>query len=89
MTMQLGAGASVVGVHCAGADGQGHMLPADLVVDASGRGTPTLHLFQALGRPPPEVTTIGVDIGYASATYKIPYDAGRGGLGVMTFPKAP
>ncbi len=82
-------GASVVGVQYAGADGQGHMVPADLVVDASGRGAPTLDLFQALGRPAPEITTIGVDIGYASATYKIPDDAGRDWLGVMTFPKAP
>lgn len=77
------------GVRCEGADGQLRTLPADLVVDASGRGAPTLNLLQALGRPPPESTAIGVDIGYATATFEIPHDAGRGWLGVMTFPQAP
>lgn len=43
-------GASVVGVHCEGADGRVGMLPADLVVDASGRGVPKLKLLQSLGR---------------------------------------
>ncbi len=82
-------GASVVGVRCEGADGSARMLPADLVVDASGRGAPTLKLIQTLGYTAPENTAIGVDIGYATATYEIPADAGRGWLGVMTFPKAP
>lgn len=82
-------GASVVGLRCEGANGQLRMLPADLVVDASGRGAPTLKLLQTLGYASPETTTIGVDIGYATATYEIPHDAGRGWLGVMTFPKAP
>ena len=82
-------GASVVGLRCAGADGQLRMLAADLVVDASGRGAPTLRLLQALGRAPPETTAIGVDIGYATANYEISHDAGRNWLGVMTFPQAP
>ena len=82
-------GESVLGVRCEGTDGQLRMLAADLVVDASGRGAPTLMLLQTLGRTPPETTSIGVDIGYATATYEIPHDAGRSWLGVMTFPKAP
>ena len=82
-------GAAVVGVRCEGADGSARMLPADLVVDASGRGAPTLRLLQTLGYAEPENTAIGVDIGYATATYEIPADAGRSWLGVMTFPKAP
>jgi len=39
-------------------------LRADLVIDASGRGTLTLALLQSIGRPLPEETTIGIDLGY-------------------------
>ena len=96
------AAITVTGVRCQGGD-QGigprgdqrggvstRLLPADLVVDASGRGVLTLALLRAAGYPAPAVTRIGVDIGYATATYEIPADdKRRGWLGVMTFPKAP
>jgi len=82
-------GARVTGVRCETADGRQTDLDADLVIDASGRGALTLALLQATGRTSPPETTIGVDIGYATATYEIPPDSGRGWQGVMTFPQAP
>lgn len=82
-------GAAVTGVRCEGADGQARELSADLVIDASGRGALTLALLQATGRAAPPETAIGVDIGYATATYDIPPDPRRAWKGVMTFPQAP
>jgi 2-polyprenyl-6-methoxyphenol hydroxylase-like FAD-dependent oxidoreductase len=81
-------GSAVTGVRVA-ADGTEATLQADLVVDASGRGQLTLDLLQATGRPLPEETAIGVDIGYASASFEKPADAPTDWKGVMTFPHAP
>jgi 2-polyprenyl-6-methoxyphenol hydroxylase-like FAD-dependent oxidoreductase len=55
-------------------DGESETLPADLVVDASGRGNLTSELLEAIGQPMPEETVIGVDIGYATAVFAIPDD---------------
>jgi 2-polyprenyl-6-methoxyphenol hydroxylase-like FAD-dependent oxidoreductase len=82
-------GLAVTGVRCDDIDGQARVLPADLIVDASGRGELTLALLRATGRAAPPQTTIGVDIGYASAVYDIPRDPARTWDGVMTFPQAP
>lgn len=58
---------------------------ADLVVDASGRGSRTPRWLAELGYQEPEETTIGVDFGYASTKYRIPkdYDAPERFLGVF------
>ena len=58
---------------------------ADLVVDASGRGSRTPRWLAELGYGVPEETTIGVDFGYASTKYRIPkdYDAPERFLGVF------
>lgn len=82
-------GAAVTAVRCENVDGTSETLPADLVVDASGRGTLTLALLESLGRPLPEETTIGVDVGYATAVFVIPDDAPTDWKGVFTFPQAP
>jgi len=47
-------------------------LSADFVVDASGRGGPTLTLLQALELPQPETTEIGVDVAYSSVIFEAP-----------------
>ena len=65
-------GARATGVCFDGADSQTHDLSADLVIDASGRGSLTMDLLHAAGRVAVPQTTIGVDIGYASASYEIP-----------------
>ena len=70
-------------------DGQSETVPADLVVDCSGRSAPTLELLKSTGRPLPDETAVGVDIGYSTAIFVIPNDAPRTWKGVMTFPQAP
>ena len=47
-------------------------LAADLIIDASGRGVPTLAFFKACGLPIPQETEIGIDVTYATATFAIP-----------------
>ena len=42
-------------------------LESDLVVDASGRGAPTLSLLDALGRARPETSEITFEVGYSTA----------------------
>jgi hypothetical protein len=55
------------------------MLPADLVVDASGRAAPTLALIEAPGWQKPQEIEIGVDLAYAqrfSSGPKVPHATG-------------
>jgi 2-polyprenyl-6-methoxyphenol hydroxylase-like FAD-dependent oxidoreductase len=82
-------GARVTGVRIVASNGATEALEADLVVDASGRGTPTVWLLQALGRPRPKEIEIGVDLGYASALFKLPEDASRDWLALYTHADAP
>jgi 2-polyprenyl-6-methoxyphenol hydroxylase-like FAD-dependent oxidoreductase len=70
-------------------NGASETIAADLVVDASGRGALTLALLQSVGRPLPEETTIGIDLGYATCVFAIPDDASTDWKGVMTFGQAP
>jgi len=58
-------------------DGAGKIerMAADFVIDASGRGGPTLRLLSALGLPAPRETVIGVDFAYATAVFEKPADA--------------
>jgi 2-polyprenyl-6-methoxyphenol hydroxylase-like FAD-dependent oxidoreductase len=70
-------------------NGPSETIAADLVVDASGRGAPTLALLQSIGCPLPEETTIGIDLGYATCVYAIPDDAPTEWKGVRTFAQAP
>lgn len=82
-------GSAVTGVRYDNADGTTDVLPADLVVDASGRGALTLALLQSIGSPLPEETSIGIDLGYATCVFEIPDDAPTDWKGVMTFGQAP
>lgn len=82
-------GSSATGVCFEDSDGQTRDLPTDLIIDASGRGSYTMDLLRAAGRSAPPETTIGVDIGYASATYEIPHGVDRPWKGVLTLPQAP
>ena len=82
-------GEAVTGVRYENGNGSSDTVAADLVVDASGRGTLTLALLQSIGRPLPEETTIGIDLGYATGIFAIPDDAPSDWKGVMTFGQAP
>jgi 2-polyprenyl-6-methoxyphenol hydroxylase-like FAD-dependent oxidoreductase len=46
--------------------------PADLVVDASGRGSRTPQWLEALGYPQVEQTEVQIDVGYSSRFYRLP-----------------
>jgi 2-polyprenyl-6-methoxyphenol hydroxylase-like FAD-dependent oxidoreductase len=82
-------GDEVTGVRYENGDGASETIAANLVVDASGRGALTLALLQSIGRPLPEETTIGIDLGYATCVFAIPDDASTDWKGVMTFGQAP
>ena len=77
-------GDGVAGVHCE-RDGGRETLPADLVVDASGRAVPTLSLLETLGWPLPSETEIGVDLAYSSAVFELPEDRRREWIGLAHF----
>jgi 2-polyprenyl-6-methoxyphenol hydroxylase-like FAD-dependent oxidoreductase len=74
-------GDRVTGVDC---ESMGGAVPADLVIDATGRGELTFRLLQALGLPLPERTTIGVDRGYASVSFTLPPHARPDWKGLIT-----
>jgi 2-polyprenyl-6-methoxyphenol hydroxylase-like FAD-dependent oxidoreductase len=82
-------GKAVTGVRYDNEDGASETIAADLDVDASGRGALTIALLQSIGRPLPEETTIGIDLGYATCVFAIPDDAPADWKGVMTFGQAP
>src|SRR5712691_7105370 len=78
--------AAITSVRYADGNGKTETVNADLIVDASGRGTLTLGLLESIGRPAPEETTIGVDLSYATAVFAIPEDAPSDWKGVFCFP---
>jgi 2-polyprenyl-6-methoxyphenol hydroxylase-like FAD-dependent oxidoreductase len=82
-------GAGVRGVQFVNGSGRFETLDADLVVDASGRGTPTLTLLDALCWDRPQMTEIGVDITYATAVVEIPRNATTEWRAVLTLPDPP
>jgi 2-polyprenyl-6-methoxyphenol hydroxylase-like FAD-dependent oxidoreductase len=78
-------GAGVAAIDFENGDGKSETLPADLVVDASGRGNLTSAFLESVGVRQPEETVIGVDIGYATAVFAIPDDHSADWKGVRTF----
>jgi len=82
-------GTAVAAVRFERSDGKNERLPADLVIDASGRGALALGLLASIGQPQPPKTIIEVDIGYATAIFAIPDDMSAGWKGVRTFAQAP
>lgn len=83
------SGAGVRGVRLDAAFGAIETLEADLVVDASGRGEPTLAGLEALGLEQPPVTEVGVDISYITAVVGVPADAPTERQLVLTQPDPP
>jgi 2-polyprenyl-6-methoxyphenol hydroxylase-like FAD-dependent oxidoreductase len=66
------------------ADGSAEeILAADLVVDATGRGSRTPIWLDALGYPRPEQEQVRVGLGYATRTYRLPPDALHGDLAIL------
>ena len=67
----------------------GRWLPADFVIDASGRGAPTLRAFDEMGYARPRETTIGVDLHYVTALFEIPENAAHDWKVLVTHPESP
>jgi 2-polyprenyl-6-methoxyphenol hydroxylase-like FAD-dependent oxidoreductase len=63
--------------------GAEEVLGADLVVDATGRGSRASLWLEALGYPRPETEQVRIGLGYATRTYRLPPDALGGDLGVL------
>ena len=78
-------GTAVTGVRFEEDGGGSQELSADLVVDASGHGAPTLAVLKTIGLPLPEETVIGIDQAYATGVFHIPDDAPADWKSVMTF----
>lgn len=69
-----GDGERIVGVELGEADGGKRRIDADLVVDASGRGSAAPRWLESLGFPTPEEEIVNGFVGYASRLYKVPDD---------------
>ena len=67
------------------------LLGADLVVDATGRGSRTPIWLKALGYARPDEEQVRVGLGYTTRTYRLPPDALDGDLAVLdaTTPEHP
>lgn len=74
----LSSGDSVTGVRVRTTDGHLVDLSADLVVDASGKGTAATGWLEREGFPVPYETTVNGFVGYASRWLEIPDDAWPG-----------
>jgi len=70
-----GAPGHISGVRLHGARGGIDRLDADLVVDATGRGSRTPQWLEQLGFGKPTDTEVVVDVGYASRFYRRPEKA--------------
>ncbi|HUE60698.1 MAG TPA: hypothetical protein VMO88_14050 [Acidimicrobiales bacterium] len=52
------------------ADGQSRQIPADLVMDASGRGCQAARWLESAGYPVPDVAQVTVEMAYATRLYR-------------------
>jgi 2-polyprenyl-6-methoxyphenol hydroxylase-like FAD-dependent oxidoreductase len=79
----------VAGVRFEDTRGTPGSLAADLVVDASGRASPTLRFLEAIGSAKPPTIEIGIDQAYATATFEKPDDAPTDWLFMLHVPAPP
>jgi 2-polyprenyl-6-methoxyphenol hydroxylase-like FAD-dependent oxidoreductase len=61
-------------------------LPADLVIDALGRGSRLPMWLGSLGYPPPAEERLDVDLGYVTRRFRLPPDALAGDWGALHGP---
>ncbi len=80
---------SVAGVRFEDTRGTPGSVAADLVVDASGRASPTLRFLDAIGSAKPAEIKIGIDQAYATAVFEKPEDAPTDWLFVLHAPTPP
>ena len=82
-------GAGARGIRFVNGTGHPEALDADLLLDASGRGAPTLTLLDALGRERPQMTEVGVDLNYATVVVELPPGAAADWKVLLTQPDPP
>jgi 2-polyprenyl-6-methoxyphenol hydroxylase-like FAD-dependent oxidoreductase len=82
-------GSAIKGVRWESSGGQAQTLHADIIVDASGRGTLTLELLDALGFPRPEETEIGMDQAYSTVMFERPSTFPSTWKSMIVLPSAP
>lgn len=79
------AGRRITGVQVRDPAGQSQQLPADLVLDATGRGSRTPVWLAQWGYQPPAEDRIHLGLGYATRTYRLrPRALGSDGLILIT-----
>ncbi|MFF3345399.1 FAD-dependent oxidoreductase [Streptomyces sp. NPDC002779] len=83
-----GTAAAVTGVHLRAHDAARRTLRADLVVDATGRGSRTPKWLSALGLPRPQVREVDSGVAYASRLFRAP-EAARDGFPVVNVQPEP
>ncbi|SEU39239.1 NAD(P)/FAD-dependent oxidoreductase [Stigmatella erecta] len=64
-------------------------LEADLVVDASGRGSRASRWLEQFGYEPPPAEEVGIDLAYSSRLYAPPEDASRDWKLLIVYPNPP
>jgi 2-polyprenyl-6-methoxyphenol hydroxylase-like FAD-dependent oxidoreductase len=64
-------------------------LTADLVIDASGRGSRTPQWLEELGYPRPRESVINVNVGYSTRFYRRPPGAGNEWRVLLVYPTPP
>jgi 2-polyprenyl-6-methoxyphenol hydroxylase-like FAD-dependent oxidoreductase len=82
-------GASITGVRLERRGETMETMDADLVIDATGRATPTLSVLDAVGLGHPAQTEIVMNLSYASGIFEIQDDAPRDWTALFHLPSAP
>jgi 2-polyprenyl-6-methoxyphenol hydroxylase-like FAD-dependent oxidoreductase len=79
----------VAGVRFEDTRGKPASVPADLIVDASGRASLTPPFLEAIGWAKPASVEIGIDQAYATTVFETPSDAPAEWLGMLHVPTPP
>ncbi len=87
--LTLSDSGAINGARYAAPGGAAHSVSADLIIDGSGRGAPTLKLLDATGCARPETSSIGINIDYSTAIFAKPKDAPSDWLLLATIANAP
>jgi 2-polyprenyl-6-methoxyphenol hydroxylase-like FAD-dependent oxidoreductase len=79
----------IAGVRLTNENGEETLLPADLIVDCSGRGsqTPTWLATNGLGKP--SVSTITVNVGYSTRYFRLPDPSALGWHAMLVLSRPP
>ena len=80
---------AVTGVRTLAADGSESNVGADLVVDASGRGSRTPQWLRAIGYPQVADEMVVADVGYSTAFFRPSADSSRDWKALFVYPRVP